>query len=240
MAVRAALDELEDWGPSGTKPGQYRSDLVADAAALAVLGRRRGRRAVRGVGAGRRRSGRRGGRRPARRQHQRVPGHPVVRHAACAPWTGTARGPRSSSTCRTAARSRPCGAGARRWTAGRWPRPGARCPVTRWWASRACRRCRWAGASSGRSGRRRSTCARWPRARSTGSWTAARRAHGAWDYLGGALICAEAGAPVVDVFGRDLVVLDHAARRTPVAAATPALLDALVVARRRLGDGPVG
>jgi myo-inositol-1(or 4)-monophosphatase len=36
-AVRAALDELEDWGPSGAKPGQYRLDLAADAAALPVL-----------------------------------------------------------------------------------------------------------------------------------------------------------------------------------------------------------
>ncbi len=37
VAVRAALDELEDWGPAGTKPGQYRLDLAADAAALPVL-----------------------------------------------------------------------------------------------------------------------------------------------------------------------------------------------------------
>ena len=36
-AVRAALDALEDWGPAGTKPGQYRLDLAADAAALPVL-----------------------------------------------------------------------------------------------------------------------------------------------------------------------------------------------------------
>lgn len=36
-AVRAALDELEDWGPAGTKPGQYRLDLAADAAALPIL-----------------------------------------------------------------------------------------------------------------------------------------------------------------------------------------------------------
>jgi myo-inositol-1(or 4)-monophosphatase len=56
-------------------------------------------------------------------------------------------------------------------------------------------------------------------------------AHGVWDYLAAALICTEAGAVVVDAHGRDLVALDHAARRTPVAAATPALLDALVAAR---------
>lgn len=57
-------------------------------------------------------------------------------------------------------------------------------------------------------------------------------AHGAWDYLGGLLICREAGAVVDDAGGRDLVVLDHAARRTPVAAATPALLAEALAARR--------
>jgi fructose-1,6-bisphosphatase/inositol monophosphatase family enzyme len=36
-AVRAALDGLEDWGPAGTRPGQYRLDLAADAAALPIL-----------------------------------------------------------------------------------------------------------------------------------------------------------------------------------------------------------
>ena len=35
--VRRALDELDDWGPAGTRPGQYRLDLAADQAALAVL-----------------------------------------------------------------------------------------------------------------------------------------------------------------------------------------------------------
>jgi fructose-1,6-bisphosphatase/inositol monophosphatase family enzyme len=35
--VRDALDQLEDWGPAGTKPGQYRLDLAADGAALPVL-----------------------------------------------------------------------------------------------------------------------------------------------------------------------------------------------------------
>jgi fructose-1,6-bisphosphatase/inositol monophosphatase family enzyme len=36
-AVRSALDELEDWGPAGTRPGQYRLDLAADNAALPIL-----------------------------------------------------------------------------------------------------------------------------------------------------------------------------------------------------------
>jgi myo-inositol-1(or 4)-monophosphatase len=36
-AVRLALDGLDDWGPTGGKPGQYRLDLAADDAALPVL-----------------------------------------------------------------------------------------------------------------------------------------------------------------------------------------------------------
>jgi fructose-1,6-bisphosphatase/inositol monophosphatase family enzyme len=46
------------------------------------------------------------------------------------------------------------------------------------------------------------------------------RAHGPWDYMAGLLICTEAGAVVTDVDGLELVVLEHDARRTPVAAAT--------------------
>ena len=51
--------------------------------------------------------------------------------------------------------------------------------------------------------------------------------HAAWDYMGGLLICREAGAEVVDAAGRELVVLDADARRHLLAAATPALLDDL-------------
>lgn len=36
-AVRSALDALDDWGPSGVRPGQYRLDLAADAAAVPIL-----------------------------------------------------------------------------------------------------------------------------------------------------------------------------------------------------------
>lgn len=53
----------------------------------------------------------------------------------------------------------------------------------------------------------------------------AKPAHGPWDYLGGMLVCTEAGAVVADRYGNDLVVLEHGARRTPVAAATPELLE---------------
>lgn len=59
-------------------------------------------------------------------------------------------------------------------------------------------------------------------------------AHGSWDYAAGLLVCAEAGVPVVDAFDRELIVLGHDDRRTPVAGATPTLLDQLVAARRTL------
>lgn len=57
-------------------------------------------------------------------------------------------------------------------------------------------------------------------------------AHGPWDYLGGLLVCREAGVAVVDAEDRELVVLGHLDRRTPVAAATPRLLAALLEQHR--------
>jgi myo-inositol-1(or 4)-monophosphatase len=57
--------------------------------------------------------------------------------------------------------------------------------------------------------------------------------HGVWDYLAGALIVEEAGGVIVDAFGRDLVVLDPEARRAPVAASNRSLLDRLLEERRR-------
>jgi fructose-1,6-bisphosphatase/inositol monophosphatase family enzyme len=56
-------------------------------------------------------------------------------------------------------------------------------------------------------------------------------AHAPWDYLGGVLVCREAGVPAVDAAGRELVVVDHDVRRTPVAAATAPLLDEVLAVR---------
>lgn len=56
-------------------------------------------------------------------------------------------------------------------------------------------------------------------------------AHGVWDYLASVMICREAGAVVADLHGRELAVLDHAARRTPIAASTPQLFTQLTAAR---------
>jgi myo-inositol-1(or 4)-monophosphatase len=54
--------------------------------------------------------------------------------------------------------------------------------------------------------------------------------HGPWDYLGGLLICNEAGAHVRDVHDRPLAVPDPDARRQIIAGATPQLVDSLMSA----------
>ena len=54
--------------------------------------------------------------------------------------------------------------------------------------------------------------------------------HGPWDYLGGLLICTEAGAAVRDLHHRALAVSDYDARRQLIAGATPALVEALMPA----------
>ncbi len=58
-------------------------------------------------------------------------------------------------------------------------------------------------------------------------------AHGVWDYLGGLLVLQEAGGSITDGAGAELVVLDPAARRSPVAA-VPGLIDDAVAARRKI------
>lgn len=54
-----------------------------------------------------------------------------------------------------------------------------------------------------------------------GSW------HAPWDYLGGMIMCREAGAAIVDARDQPLDTADATARRALIAAATPQLLDAL-------------
>jgi fructose-1,6-bisphosphatase/inositol monophosphatase family enzyme len=62
-----------------------------------------------------------------------------------------------------------------------------------------------------------------------------RGGHGLWDYAASSLICTEAGAVVGDVFGRELITLDHSERRAPMAAATSELFEAML--EHRLRDG---
>jgi len=66
---------------------------------------------------------------------------------------------------------------------------------------------------------------------------------GVWDYLGATLVCREAGGVVADAAGRPLEVLDHAARRIPVAGAGAVLAGRLTslhpVHGSRYRDGDV-
>jgi myo-inositol-1(or 4)-monophosphatase len=57
-----------------------------------------------------------------------------------------------------------------------------------------------------------------------GSW------HAPWDYLGGAMLCREAGATVRDAARQRLDVIDPSVRRQLFAAGTPALIDAMTSA----------
>jgi len=65
-------------------------------------------------------------------------------------------------------------------------------------------------------------------------------AHGVWDYLAAALVCYESEVSVVDAHGRDLLMFDVNARRAPVAAATPELLDQLLAMYHSWGGEPQG
>lgn len=62
-------------------------------------------------------------------------------------------------------------------------------------------------------------------------------AHGVWDYAAATLICREAGIDVRDANDRELIVLDHDARRTPIAA-PPGLIEAAVRVRRMVDSRP--
>ncbi len=236
-AVAEALRPLIDWGPSGQRAGQYRSDVVADAAARSVLD-------AAGVAVLSEESG------------THATGHDLTvvldpldgstNAALGLPWFATSlcafdrHGPRAAlvrhvTTGRTyeavrgagatvdGAPIRPSGtedlAGAVVGISGLPPRPLG------WWQFRAY------GAIA------LDLCAV-AEGRLDGFVDCSPDAHGPWDYLGALLVCEEAGAPVVDAWGRALTVLGHGDRRTPVAGATPALLQALVRARRTFGDAP--
>ena len=57
--------------------------------------------------------------------------------------------------------------------------------------------------------------------------------HGVWDYLAAVLVAREAGCFVTDAHGRDLFVLDHNERRSPVVANSRQLCDVLLDAHAR-------
>lgn len=230
LEIRSVLDGLDDWGPAGTIPGQYLSDLAADAAAVRVLDDA-------GVGVLSEESG------PLATERDLVvvvdPLDGSTNAARGLPWFATslcavdADGPRAALVVdlphgRTFTAVRGAGAavdGLPLATSGCTDPAEAVIGISGL-PSRPLgwRQFRTLGAAA------LDLCAV---AEGTldGYVDCSPSAHGVWDYLGGALVCAEAGGVVVDAFGRDLVALDHGARRTPVGAASPELLDALLAAR---------
>jgi myo-inositol-1(or 4)-monophosphatase len=236
-AVRTALDALEDWGTADTLPGQYLSDLAADEAALAVLERA-------GLGAMSEESGLHDGDRdvivvvdPVDGSTNASRGLPWYATSLCAVDRDGARAALVVDQAGGARFEAVRGGGAR--VDGRPLRPSP---------------CRTLGdAILGLSGMPPWWFG-WKQFRAYGAVAldlcavaggrfdayvdCSADAHGSWDYLGGMLICQEAGAQVVDAFDRPLVTLDHAARCTPVAAGTPELLAEVVTARRAFPEQP--
>jgi myo-inositol-1(or 4)-monophosphatase len=223
-AVRSALDGLSDWGTADTRPGQYKSDLVADDAAVGVL-------LAAGLGVMSEETGHHAAEREVIVVLDPVDGSTNASREL--PWFATSLcaidrdGPRAALVVDQASAARfeaLRGGGAR--VDGR-PLVPSRCAEL-------------GDAVIGLSGLPPRHLG-WRQFRALGAIAldlcavaggrldayldCSPSAHGPWDYLGGLLICREAGALVVDVEGRELVTTDHAARRTPVAAGTDALLE---------------
>lgn len=230
-AVATSLGRLEDWGLAGTRPGQYRSDLVADQVAVDILDRA-------GLGVLSEESGVHHPERPILVALDPVDGSTnASRHL---PWWATSLcaldrdGPlaavvvnQATSTTFEAIR----GDGA--WRDGAAIAPSSAAVLGESMIGLSGLPPRHLG---------------WRQFRALGAAAldlcqvacggldayldCSVDAHGPWDYLGGLLVCLEAGASVADAHGRDLVMRGHADRRTPVAGATPALLAELLAARK--------
>ncbi len=230
-AIAEVLGALDDWGLAGTRPGQYHSDIAADAAAVELL-------VGHGLGVLSEETGRHHPERAVTVVLDPVDGSTNASRGI--PWFATSlcavddEGPLAALVVNLASKTvfrAERGAGAT--VDGAALTPTAVTEMRRALVALSGFPGAWLG---------------WHQYRALGaaaldlcavaagvvdaymdcSWDA----HGPWDYLGGMLVCTEAGASVVDAQGRDLVVLDHDARRTPVAAGNGALLDEVLAARR--------
>lgn len=227
-AVAGALGDLDDWGPAGTVPGQHHSDLAADGVAVSAL-------LAAGLGVCSEESGLHA---PERRIVVVLdPLDGSTNAAQGIPWYATSfcavddAGALAALVVNLASGERYCairGAGAQRdgRTIGASTVRGLSDAVIglsgyperhlRWRQFRAL------GASA------LDLCAvadgRLDGFLDCGS-------HGPWDYLGGMLVCREAGASVIDAAGRDLTTTDPLARRTLLAAGNESLLADLRAAR---------
>jgi len=237
-AVRVALDGLDDWGPVGTRPGQYGCDLVADAAAIEIL-------LGAGFGVLSEESGLTSDDRDLLVVVDPVDGS--TNAARGLPWFATslcaldADGPLAAVVVNQATGehfSAHRGHGARRNGTLMGPStvPGPSGCVALADAMVAVTSTPPAPLG-------------WRQVRALGAVALDLCAvacghldayidcsvdtHGPWDYLGAMLVCREAGASIVDLTGRDLVTRLPDERRSPVAAATPQLLAEAVAARSR-------
>jgi fructose-1,6-bisphosphatase/inositol monophosphatase family enzyme len=234
VAIRVALGRLDDWGLAGTRPGQYRSDLAADEAALQVLDRA-------GFGVLSEESGAHAPERdvivvldPVDGSTNACRGIPWYAASLCAVVGGAPRAAMVENLASGTRFTASLGAGAT--CDGRPIRPSSAAEL--------------GDSIIGLSGHPLQPFG-WKQFRALGAAAldlcavasgaldgyvdCSVDAHGPWDYMGGMLVCTEAGGVVADAWGRDLVALDHADRRTPVAGATPALLAGLLAARGKSG-----
>ena len=229
-AVGQALDGLEDWGLAHTRAGQYRSDLVADTAAVEVL-------TSAGLGVLSEESGLHHSDRELLAVVDPVDGYtnasrgiPLFATSVC---VLDAEGARAAVVVNQATGERfdaVRGGGARR---NGTPAAPTGCVAL-------------GTALVGLTGMPPAPFG-WRQVRALGAAAldlcavacghvdayvdCSTDAHGPGDYLGGMLVCQEAGAAVADARGRELVLRGPADRRIPVAAATPELLAEAVAAR---------
>ncbi|MDQ2726967.1 MAG: inositol monophosphatase [Actinomycetota bacterium] len=232
-AVAAALEGLEDWGLAHTREGQYRHDLVADAAALAVLNGA-------GFGTVSEESGVHHPERSITVVLDPVDGSTNASHGL--PWWATSAcaidgdGPLAAVVVNQATGNR-----YRATRGGGATRDGEPIGPT------ACEEMSKAiVAFSGYPTRH----VGWGQYRSLGAaaldlcavasgsldafMDCAPTSLAPWDYLGALLVCNEAGASMTEASGQDLVVTEFGPRRAPVAAATPELLAQVLAARQSL------
>ena len=229
-AVRAALDGLVDWGPAGTRPGQYHSDLVADGAALDVL---------RGAGLG--------------VLSEETGPHDTGRDIVVAldPVDGSTNASRgipwfATSLCAVDARGARVALVVNQATGERFEAIRGGGALRNGQPTRPTGCTSLSDAVLGLTGYPPVDLG-WRQMRSLGAAAldlcavacghldayvdCSKHAHSPWDYLGGMLVCQEAGAQVTEAAGRELVSLGWKDRRVPVAAATPELLAEVVAAR---------
>jgi len=233
-AVRRALDRVDDWGlaPDGTHAGQYLSDQAADAAALSVL-------LGAGLGVLSEESGLTEGDRAVVVVVDPVDGSTNASRGV--PWYATSLcaldddGPLAAVVVNQATGVRYEAVRGR----------GARCNGAAMSPSAAVALGESIVAVSGYPPRYLG----WKQYRAFGAAAldlcavgagvvdayidCGVDAHGPWDYLGAVLVCQEAGAAVADALGRPLVCRLHSDRRTPIAAATPALLEQVLTSLQK-------